>query len=255
MITLKTKEEIEKMRAAGRIVAATLKEVSASIIPGKTTTLELDALAETIIKGHGAIPSFKGYKGYPNATCIAVNEEVVHGIPGPRVLKEGDIVGIDLGAVLDGWHADAAITVPVGRVSELAHRLLETARNALFAGIWKARPGNHLTDISNAIQEYVESRGFSVVRDLVGHGIGRSMHEDPQVPNFGRPGRGPVLEVGMTLAIEPMVNVGSYQVETLKDGWTIVTKDRSLSAHFEHTVAITETGPDVLTLLPGETIP
>lgn len=254
MITLKTREEIEKMRAAGRVVAVTLSQVSASITPGKTTTQDLDTLAESLIRQHGAVPSFKGYKGYPKSTCIAVNDEVVHGIPSSRVLSEGDIVGIDLGAILHGWHADAAITVPVGRVSKKAKQLLETARNALYAGIRQARPGNHLTDISYAIQEYVESHGFSVVRDLVGHGIGRDMHEEPQVPNFGRPGRGPRLEVGMTLAIEPMVNVGGFQVETQKDGWTIVTKDGSLSAHFEHTVAITETGPDVLTLLPGESI-
>jgi len=254
MITLKTREEIEKMRAAGRVVAVTLAQVTASIIPGKTTTQDLDKLAESLIRQHGAVPSFKGYKGYPKSTCIAVNEEVVHGIPGSRVLREGDIVGIDLGAILHGWHGDAAITVPVGRVCEKAKQLLETTRNALYAGIRQARPGNHLTDISYAIQEYVESRGFSVVRDLVGHGIGRDMHEEPQVPNFGRPGRGPRLEVGMTLAIEPMVNVGGFRVETQRDGWTIVTKDRSLSAHFEHTVAIAETGPDILTLLPGESI-
>jgi len=255
MITLKTEDEIEKMRAAGRVVAAAMTELAASMVPGETTTFDLDKLAEAVIRGHGAIPSFKGYKGYPNATCIAVNEEVVHGIPGPRPLRDGDIVGIDLGAILDGYHADSAITVPVGRVSPEAQKLLRVTREALFAGIQMAVAGNHLTDISYAIQDYVEGHSFSVVRDLVGHGIGRAMHEDPQVPNFGRPGRGPLLEVGMTLAIEPMVNAGGYQVETLQDGWTIVTKDRSLSAHFEHTVAITEKGPDILTLLPGEAIP
>lgn len=255
VIRLKTKEEIEKMRTAGRVVAAALTEVAASVVPGKTTTLDLDKLAETVIRTHGAIPSFKGYKGYPNATCIAVNEEVVHGIPGPRPLKEGDIVGIDLGAILEGYHADSAITIPVGGVSSEVQRLLKVTREALFVGIRMAVAGNRLTDISHAIQQYAESYRFSVVRELVGHGIGRAMHEEPQVPNFGRPGRGPRLEAGMTLAIEPMVNAGGYGVETLQDGWTIVTKDRSLSAHFEHTVAVTENGPDVLTLRPGETLP
>lgn len=253
MITLKTREEIEKMRAAGRVVAAALTELAGSVVPGETT-LDLDRLAEAVIRGHGAIPSFKGYKGYPNATCIAVNEEVVHGIPGPRALEEGDIVGIDLGAILDGYHADSAITVPVGKASPEAQRLLKVTREALFVGIRMAVDGNHLTDVSHTIQRYVESHQFSVVRELVGHGIGRAMHEEPQVPNFGKPGRGPRLEAGMTLAIEPMVNAGGYEVETLRDGWTIVTKDRSLSAHFEHTVAVMENGPDILTLRPGETI-
>ena len=253
MITLKTREEIEKMRAAGRVVAAALTELAGSVVPGETT-LGLDRLAEAVIRGHGAIPSFKGYKGYPNATCIAVNEEVVHGIPGPRALEEGDIVGIDLGAILDGYHADSAITVPVGKASPEAQRLLKVTREALFVGIRMAVDGNHLTDVSHAIQRYVGSHQFSVVRELVGHGIGRAMHEEPQVPNFGKPGRGPRLEAGMTLAIEPMVNAGGYEVETLRDGWTIVTKDRSLSAHFEHTVAVMENGPDILTLRPGETI-
>lgn len=255
MITRKSRDEIEKMRAAGRVVASALKQLAESIVPGKTTTADMDALAEEIILRHGAIPSFKGYKGYPNATCIAINHEVVHGIPGPRLLQEGDIVGIDLGAILDGYHADSAITVPVGEVSPEAERLMKVTREALFAGIRMARAGNRLTDISHAIQEYVERHHYSVVRDLVGHGIGTSMHEEPQVPNFGRPGRGPRLEVGMTLAIEPMVNAGSPQVETLRDGWTIVTRDGSLSAHFEHTVAVTERGPDILTLRPGEIAP
>ena len=234
-------------------MAAALTELAGSVVPGETT-LDLDRLAEAVIRGHGAIPSFKGYKGYPNATCIAVNEEVVHGIPGPRALEEGDIVGIDLGAILDGYHADSAITVPVGKASPEAQRLLKVTREALFVGIRMAVDGNHLTDVSHTIQRYVESHQFSVVRELVGHGIGRAMHEEPQVPNFGKPGRGPRLEAGMTLAIEPMVNAGGYEVETLRDGWTIVTKDRSLSAHFEHTVAVMENGPDILTLRPGETI-
>jgi len=253
MIILKSGNEIEKMRAAGKVVAAALVELEASIVPGKTTTMELDCLAEAVLGRYGAIPSFKGYKAYPNAICIAVNEEVVHGIPGPRRLEEGDIVGIDVGAILDGYQADAAITVAVGRVSPEAEGLIRVTRGALFAGIRKARVGGRLTDISHAIQAYAEEHGFSVVRELVGHGIGRDMHEDPQVPNFGRPGRGPRLREGMTLAIEPMVNAGAYQIESLPDGWTIVTKDRSLSAHFEHTVAVTKDGPDILTLRPGET--
>jgi methionyl aminopeptidase len=252
MIILKSESEIEKMRAAGKVVAAVLVELEASIVPGKTTTMELDCLAEEVLSRHGATPSFKGYKGYPNAICIAVNEEVVHGIPGPIRLGEGDIVGIDVGAILDGYQADAAITVAVGRVSPQAEALIRATRQALFAGIRKARVGGRLTDISYAIQECAERHGFSVVRDLVGHGIGRDMHEDPQVPNFGRPDRGPRLREGMTLAIEPMLNAGDYQIESLPDGWTIVTKDRSLSAHFEHTVAITRNGPDILTLRPGE---
>ncbi len=184
--------------------------------------------------------------------CVAVNEEVVHGIPGARVLQEGDVVGIDLGASVEGYHADSAITLPVGEVSPEAVRLLRVTREALFEGLRQATPGNRLTDVSYAIQRYAEKNGYSVVRDLVGHGIGRSMHEDPQVPNFGRPGRGPRLEVGVTLAIEPMLNAGGHQVESLPDRWTIVTRDRSLSAHFEHTVAVTESGPDILTLGEGE---
>ena len=243
------------MRAAGKVVAAALEEIAASIVPGSTTTMEVDRLAEAILGRHGAIPSFKGYKGYPNAVCIAVNEEVVHGIPGPRRLQEGDIVGIDLGAIVDGYHADSAITVQVGEVTGEAERLLTVTREALFAGIRAAKIGNRLTDISHAIQEYVERHHYSVVRDLVGHGIGREMHEEPQVPNFGRPGRGPRLEEGMTLAIEPMANAGGHEVESLPDHWTIVTKDRGLSAHFEHTVAVTKSGPDILTLRPGEMVP
>ncbi len=255
MIILKSGDEIEKMRAASKVVAVALTELVASIVPGQTTTADLDRLAEAVLSRYGAIPSFRGYKGYPNATCIAMNEEVVHGIPGSRRLEEGDIVGVDLGAIVDGYHGDSAITVPVGKVSEEAERLIEATRGALFVGIRMARIGNRLTDISHAIQAHVEKHGFSVVQDLVGHGIGRDMHEEPQVPNFGRPGRGPYLEEGMTLAIEPMVNAGGSEIKTLQDGWTVVTKDGSISAHFEHTVAITKDGPDILTLRPGETIP
>ncbi len=255
MIVLKTKSEIEKMRAAGQVVAAALVEVAASIVPGKTTTFDLDLLAGDIIAKHGAIPSFKGYNGYPAVLCAAVNEQVVHGIPGPRVLNEGDIVGIDLGAILDGYHGDSAITIPVGKVSPQVTDLLKVTRESLFVGIREAKIGNRLGDIGHAIQQFVEKQGYSVVRDLVGHGIGRNMHEDPQVPNYGRAGKGPRLEEGMTLAIEPMVNIGGYQVESLSDGWTIVTRDGTLSAHFEHTVAITKDGPQILTFRPGETLP
>lgn len=255
MIILKTKDEIEKMRAAGKIVAAALTEVVSAIVPGKTTTLDLDMLADKVIRGYGAIPSFKGYKGYPNVACISINDEVVHGIPGPRKLLDGDIVGIDLGAILDGYHGDSAVTVPVGEVSSEAKKLLRVTREALFAGIRAAKVGNRLSDVSHAVQQHAEKNGFSVVRDLVGHGIGRNMHEEPQIPNFGKPGRGPWLEDGFTLAIEPMLNAGAYQVETLADHWTIVTKDGSLSAHFEHTIAVTKHGPDILTLRDGETAP
>lgn len=235
------------MRAAGKVVADALAMITESIVPGRTTTGELDRLAEEFLKSRGAIPSFKGYRGYPNVLCVAVNEEVVHGIPGNRVLDQGDIIGVDLGAMIDGYHGDSAITIPVGEISQEAARLLRVAREALFRGIRQAREGNRLTDISNAIQQYAESQGYSVVRDLVGHGIGRDLHEDPQVPNFGRRGRGPRLEAGMTLAIEPMVNIGGHQIESLPDRWTVVTRDRSLSAHFEHTVAVTKSAPDILT--------
>lgn len=253
MIIKKTPAEIEKMRAAGAVVARCLKELAEQIVPGKTTTLDLDRMAEELIKKHGAISSFKNYRGYPNTVCVAVNEEVVHGIPGSRILIPGDIVGIDLGAIVDGWHGDSAITVAIGgQASDEAMALLKVTKEALFKGIEQAKPGNRLTDIGHAIQSYVERRGYSVVRDLVGHGIGRSMHEDPHVPNYGKPGKGIRLEEGMTLAIEPMVNIGTYEVVTLGDDWTVVTRDRKLSAHFEHTVAITKDGPDILTLLPME---
>ena len=253
MIILKSRDEIEKMRRAAQVVAVALANLAENVLPGVTTG-ELDRLAEGILREHGAVPSFLGYKGYPSAACISINYEVVHGIPGSRQLVEGDIVGIDLGAIVKGYHGDSAITVPVGKVSAEAERLMKVTREALWSGIAMARADNRLGDVSNAIQQCAESRGFSVVRDLVGHGIGRSMHEEPQVPNFGPPGRGPILEEGMTLAIEPMVNAGGYHVETLSDGWTMVTKDRSLSAHFEHTVAVTRDGADVLTLRPGEEI-
>lgn len=252
MIRIKKPEEIEKMRAAGKVVAQTLAGLASSIVPGKTTTKDLDDLAQSLLANAGARASFKGYRGYPATICASVNEEVVHGIPSPRVLKAGDVCGIDLGAIVNGYHGDAALTVPVGDISDEAKSLLRVTREALFAGIEQARPGKRLGDISAAIQLYVERHGYSVVRDLVGHGIGKDMHEDPQVPNFGRAGQGVQLKEGMTLAIEPMVNIGGPAIQTLLDHWTIVTRDRSLSAHFEHTVAITRNGPDILTLDTAE---
>lgn len=249
MIVRKTPAEIEKMRAAGALLARCIKELSELIEPGKTTTRDIDRMAEELIAKYGAIGSFKNYRGYPNTVCVAVNEEVVHGIPNSRVLVPGDIVGIDLGLILDGWHSDSAVTLAVGgQASPEATALMKVTREGLFKGIEQARIGNRVSDIGHAIQDYVERRGYSVVRELVGHGIGRRLHEEPNVPNYGRPGKGARLEEGMTLAIEPMVNIGGFEVETLTDNWTVVSKDRSLSAHFEHTVAVTKNGPDILTL-------
>ncbi len=247
MINLRTKEEIEKLRRSNRLVAQALLKVREAIRPG-VRTAELDRIAEETIRRGGGRPAFKGYRGYPANLCVSVNEEVVHGIPGPRRLEEGDIVSLDLGVLMDGYYGDAAITVPVGEVSEEAKKLIEVTEEALHKGIEKARVGNRLYDISHAIQSWVESFGFSVVRDFVGHGIGRQLHEEPQVPNFGPPNQGPRLMVGMVLAIEPMVNAGGWQVRVREDGWTVVTADGSLSAHFEHTIAITEDGPDILSL-------
>jgi methionyl aminopeptidase len=246
MIILKSKSEIDKMRVACRVVAEVLKDLIHEVRSG-VSTLELDAIAERGIRARGAIPAFKGYRGFPNTLCVSVNEQVVHGIPSKRRLKEGEIVGLDLGAKWDGYYGDAAVTVPVGHVAPTAQSLLITAEEALRIGINEVRPGKHLSDISHAIQSYAEAHGYSVVRAFVGHGIGTALHEEPQVPNFGPPGRGPRLKVGMVLAIEPMVNVGDADVEILEDGWTVVTADGQLSAHFEHTVAITEEGPQILT--------
>ncbi len=247
MIYLKSQREIEKIRRSCQLVAQTLEALKGLISPGVTTE-ELDRFAEEFIRERGGIPAFKGYRGYPKTLCVSVNEEVVHGIPDKRRLKEGDIVSLDLGVVIDGYYGDAAITVAVGEVSEVAKRLIKVTEEALYKGIEQARPGNRLTDISHVIQRHVEEAGFSVVREFVGHGIGRQLHEEPQVPNFGPPNRGPLLEVGMVLAIEPMVNAGTWQVRISKNGWTVVTADGSLSAHFEHTVAITSNGPEILTL-------
>ncbi len=248
MITHKSSRELELMRRAGRIVAEALDIMKGAIRPG-LATLELDRLAEKHIRREGGIPAFKGYRGFPASICASVNEEVVHGIPGLRRLKEGDIISIDVGVQYQGYFGDAAATFPVGQIEEEAECLIRVTRRALEAGIQQTREGNFLSDISNAVQTYAESRGFSVVRNYVGHGIGSEMHEEPQVPNFGPPGRGPKLSSGMTLAIEPMVNAGTWQVDTLADEWTVVTQDGRLSAHFEHTVAIVKGCPEVLTVL------
>lgn len=248
MILLKKQSEIEKMRAAGRVVARTQRVVSEAIVAGRSTPQQLDELAERLIREAGGIPSFKGYRGFPNAACISVNDVVVHGIPDPTPLQEGDIIGLDFGVILDGWHADGAWTYAVGTISQDAQRLLNVSQEALFQGIAKARVGARVGDISAAVQKYVESNGYAVVRDLVGHGIGRSLHEEPSVPNFGRAGKGPVLREGTTICIEPMVNAGTWRVTTMPDGWTMKSADGSLSAHFEHTVAITRNGPEILTL-------
>ncbi len=248
MIVLKSSWELARMREAGRIVAQALAYLVERIRPGMATR-ELDLLAEAFINRKGGVPSFKGYRGFPASLCVSVNEEVVHGIPGPRILKQGDIVSLDIGVIYKGYQGDAALTVGVGEVSDEAKDLIATARGALLAGIAQARDGLHVGDISWAIQQYAESRGYSVVREYTGHGIGRQMHEDPQVPNFGQPGRGPALKVGMTLALEPMVNVGGYLTRVRDDNWTVVTDDGKPSAHFEHTIAIREGEPEILTAL------
>lgn len=248
MILLKKSSEIALMREAGRVVASTQRRVSESIVPGKTSPLELDALAERLIAEAGGIPSFKGYRGFPNAACISVNDVVVHGIPTAEPLMEGDIVGLDFGVILDGWHADGAWTYPVGTITADAQRLLNVTRESLFQGIAKARMGNHIGDISAAVQKYVEQHGYGIVRDLVGHGIGRSLHEEPSVPNFGRAGKGPVLREGTTMCVEPMVNAGTWRVVTMPDEWTLKAADGSLSAHFEHMIAVTRDGPELLTV-------
>nr|WP_031367895.1 type I methionyl aminopeptidase [Clostridium botulinum] len=243
MIIIKTDSEIEYMVKAGKVVAEALDTLEKHVKPGISTG-ELDRIAEEIILGKNAKPSFKGYYGFPASICASVNNEVVHGIPNKdRILNEGDIISIDCGAILNGYQGDAARTFPVGNVSEEAAKLIEVTKNSFFKGIEKAKVGNRLTDISAAIQEYVESYGLSIVRDYVGHGIGKNMHEDPEIPNFGRPGRGPKLSKGMCLAIEPMVNIGDFNVKVEPNKWTVVTVDGSLSAHYENTVAILDDGP------------
>lgn len=250
MVILKSSWEIDLIRKSGRIVAEALARLTKLVEPG-ITTLDLDRLAEEYILKRGAKPAFKGYRGYPYSLCASVNEQVVHALPSERKLKEGDIVSLDLGSIVDGYYGDAAVTVPVGQVSDEANRLIDVTQESLRRAIDAVHPGGRLSDISHAVQAAAEAEGFSVVRLFVGHGIGRSLHEEPQIPNFGPPGHGPVLKTGMVLAIEPMVNAGSPDVMILEDRWTAVTCDGSLSAHFEHTVALTENGTEVLTSLDG----
>jgi methionyl aminopeptidase len=244
---VKTEEEIDLMRASSRMVAQTLRLMSELVRPGLTTR-ELDAAAEEFITSNGGVPSFKGYRGFPASICASVNSEVVHGIPGSRRLEDGDIISIDVGVLKGGYHGDGAATFGIGKISQAAAKLLKATRSALMAGIEKAVAGNRVADISRAIQTTVESGGYSVVTDLVGHGLGRQMHEEPQVPNFVAPGNSPMLASGMTLAVEPMVNIGGSEVEIKGDGWTVVTKDGSLSAHFEHTIALRADGAEILTV-------
>ncbi|BAI81206.1 methionine aminopeptidase [Deferribacter desulfuricans SSM1] len=247
MIILKTKSEIDKIRNACQIVKEVLEKLELYIKPG-IATKDIDKFAEDIINKRSAIPSFKNYRGYPAATCVSVNEVVVHGIPSDYVLKEGDIVSVDVGAYKDGYHGDAARTYMIGNVTDKAEKLVRVTKESFFKGIEKAVVGNRLQDISHEIQKYVEDNGFNVVRDFFGHGIGRNLHEDPTIPNFGKPNRGARLRAGMVLAIEPMVVEGSYEIVTLNDGWTAVTKDGGLAAHYENTIALTDNGPEILTL-------
>jgi methionyl aminopeptidase len=248
MVIIKTPQEIERIRVACQAVAEVLRELQEEIRPG-IRTLDLDRKAEKQLRSRGMRPAFLGYRGYPRTLCASVNEEVVHGIPSKRELREGDIVGLDLGAIYEGYYGDAAVTVSVGRVGDRARRLMKVTEESLYKGIEKAVVGGRLSDISAAVQKHVEEQGYSVVRDFVGHGVGRSLHEDPQIPNHGAPGKGIRLEAGLVLAIEPMINEGTYEVEILEDGWTAVTKDRKLSAHYEHTIAIADEGPVVLSRL------
>lgn len=248
MICLKSERELSFMRQAGQLTAKVLKAMEEAVKPGITTG-ELDAIAEDLIVRNGGTPSFKGYNGFPASICTSVNNEVVHGIPGLRKLVAGDIISIDVGVEINGYHGDAAVTLPVGEPDEAILNLLAVTKEALMLAIQQAVIGNRLSDISHAVEKHVEEFGYSVVKDYVGHGIGRQLHEEPQVPNFGPPGRGPRLKAGMTLAIEPMVNMGTYRVRTLQDDWTVVTLDGKPSAHFEHTVAITDRGPEILTRL------
>ncbi|BFI97692.1 type I methionyl aminopeptidase [Priestia sp. Y58] len=248
MIICKTPEEIEVMREAGRIVALTHQELKKHIAPG-ITTIELDAIAENFIRQHDAIPSFKGYNGFRGSVCASVNEELVHGIPGERKLNEGDIISLDIGAKFGGYHGDSAWTYGVGKISLENQELLDVTEQSLYKGLAEAKPGERLSNISHAIQQYAESRNFSIVREYVGHGVGKDLHEDPQVPHYGPPNKGPRLRPGMVLAVEPMVNAGMRYVKTLPDNWTVVTADGKMCAHFEHTIAITETGYEILTAL------
>jgi len=254
VIVLKSAREIGLMREAGQILVAAMRMCRDLVKPG-VSTLEIDREVETLIRTRKAKPAFKGYRGFPATICASINEEVVHGIPAAhRRLAEGDIIGLDFGAIVDGYYADAAVTLPVGEVSDAARRLVDVTRESLDQAIREARPGRRLGDISAVVQRHVEGAGYGVVRSFVGHGIGRALHEDPQIPNFGEPGQGPVLRPGMVLAIEPMVTLGHWEVRVLKDRWTAVTEDGSLAAHFEHTVAVTDGDPDVLTRDLGERV-
>ena len=246
MIICKSAAELELMRQAGRIAARVLAELGPLVRPG-IRTRDLDVYAEKRTRELGAVPAFKGYRGYPASVCVSVNEEVIHGIPSGRILQEGDIVSLDFGVLYEGFYSDSALTVPAGRAGDEAMRLIDAARRSFWKGLEQVREGNRLSDVSAAIQRSVEGDGFSIIRQFVGHGVGRALHEEPQIPNFGPAGRGPRLRAGMTLAIEPMIAAGGWEVDVLEDGWTAVTKDRSLAAHYEHTVALTESGPEVLT--------
>jgi methionyl aminopeptidase len=249
MVQIKSQNDIDKIRKASEIVARTLQVLSGHVQAG-ITTLELDAIAESEIRGAGARPAFKGYRGFPKTLCVSINEQIVHGIPSNRKLQDGDIVSLDLGAIWDGFYGDAARTFAVGAISKEATKLVEVTRQSLRIAIDQARPGNRIGDIGYAVQKFVEGFGYSVVREFVGHGIGRNLHEDPQIPNYGKPGQGPRIKAGMVFAIEPMVCQGGPEVEILKDNWTAITRDRSLAAHFEHTMAITDGGAVVLSELP-----
>ncbi len=248
MIIYKSPEEIKMMKKSGQLVGLILQELKDMIVPG-LRTLDLDKYAEARTKELGARPAFKNYRGYPASLCVSINEEIIHGLPSDRKLREGDIVSLDFGVVYEGFYGDAAITCPVGQISDKAQLLIDTAKGAFWAGVKFFKEGNYLSDISHAIQTYVEAQGFSVIRNFVGHGIGYSLHEDPQVPNYGLPGHGPRLKPGLVLAIEPMIASGGHEVEVLTDGWTAITRDRSLSAHYEHTIALTENGVKILTLV------
>jgi methionyl aminopeptidase len=252
MIYCTSTREIRRMREGGAILAEVVERLRKMAVPG-TSTLEIDEAVEAFIRERHAIPAFKGYRGFPATVCISINDEVVHGIPSARRrLRAGDIVGFDLGCIVDGYYADCAVTLPIGAVPAAVQKLLDVTRESLDLAIQECRPDRRLSDVSHAVQRHVEAHGFGVVRAFVGHGIGRALHEEPQVPNFGEPGRGPRLRPGMVLAIEPMVTMGHYDVRILDDGWTAVTADGSLAAHFEHTIAVTENGPDILTTLNGD---
>jgi methionyl aminopeptidase len=245
-IVIKSADELNILREAGQILAEIIRNLSSSLKSGMTTN-DIDREAEKLINKYNVIPAFKGYRGFPGCACVSVNEEVVHGVPGNRVVKEGDIVSVDVGIIFQEYYSDTAITLPVGQISEQLQRLLDVTQQSLMVGIEQARISNNLSDISHAIQKYAEERNYSIVREFVGHGIGKNLHEDPEIPNFGKPHQGPVLKEGMVFAIEPMVNLGSWKTKILDDGWTVVTDDGQYSAHFEHVVAITKNGPEILT--------